>query len=76
MFVYIFCLKCNNNCHCLFSSEISAWIEDKNIRPYVEHREELLKTCKLASFKDAVKRIEEYILDPVVSTNYQVELCI
>lgn len=45
----------------------SAWIEEHNIKPYQEHKEQLIKSCKTAAFKDAVAQIEEYIKNPEVS---------
>ncbi|KAI8441169.1 hypothetical protein MSG28_009407 [Choristoneura fumiferana] len=45
-------------------SEASAWIEDNNIKPYQEFKEQLIKSCKTAAFKEAVNQIEEYIVNP------------
>lgn len=44
----------------------SAWIEENNIKNYLEYKEQLIKSSKTAAFKEAVQKIEEYISDPVV----------
>lgn len=46
----------------------SAWIEDNNIKPYQEYKEQLIKSCKTAAFKEAVNQIEEFIVNPEVGT--------
>lgn len=46
---------------------LSAWIEEANIKPYETHKEQLIKSCKSASFKEAVGQIEAYIKDPEVN---------
>lgn len=50
-----------NNCF------TSAWIEENNIKNYLEYKDQLIKSSKTAAFKEAVQKIEEYISDPVVS---------
>lgn len=45
----------------------SAWIEENNIKNYLEYKEQLIKSSKTAAFKEAVQKIEEYISDPVVN---------
>lgn len=45
----------------------SAWIEESNIKNYLEYKDQLINSSKTAAFKEAVQRIEEYISDPVVS---------
>lgn len=52
---------------CTFFLEHSAWIEENNIKNYLEYKEQLIKSSKTAAFKEAVQKIEEYISDPVVS---------
>lgn len=47
----------------------SAWIEENNIKNYLEFKDQLIKSSKTAAFKEAVQKIEEYISDPVVSKN-------
>lgn len=44
----------------------SAWIEESNIKNYIEYKDQLINSSKTAAFKEAVQRIEEYISDPVV----------
>lgn len=46
---------------------VSAWIEEPNIKPYQEFKDQLIKSCKTAAFKDAISQIEEYIVNPEVS---------
>lgn len=45
----------------------SAWIEENNIKNYLEYKDQLIKSSKTAAFKEAVQKIEEYISDPIVS---------
>lgn len=47
-----------------FGSKNYSWIEDNNLKPYLEHRESIVKTIKNNSLKEAVKRIDEYLSDP------------
>ncbi|XP_055307239.1 cytokine-like nuclear factor N-PAC [Sitodiplosis mosellana] len=42
-----------------------AWIEENNIKNYLEYKDQLIKSSKTAAFKEAVQKIEEYISDPV-----------
>ena len=44
----------------------SSWIEESNIKPYVENRDDLVKNIKNNALKEAVKRIDEYLSDPEV----------
>nr|CAD7439059.1 unnamed protein product [Timema bartmani] len=39
----------------------SAWIEEVNIKPYGEFKEQLIKSSKSGAFKEAVESIEDYI---------------
>lgn len=39
------------------------------MKPYLEHRDAIVKTLKTSSIKEAVKRIDEYLNDPVVISN-------
>lgn len=48
----------------------SAWIEEHNIKPYQEHKEQLIKSSKTIAFKEAVAQIEEYIEHPEVSSEH------
>lgn len=48
-------------------SYYSAWIEENNIKNYLEYKDQLIKSSKTAAFKEAVQKIEEYISDPIVS---------
>ncbi|KAL4702139.1 hypothetical protein ACJJTC_019415 [Scirpophaga incertulas] len=54
----------NVQCIYFFGTNNYAWIEDNNIKPYQEHKEQLIKSCKTAAFKEAVNQIEEYIVNP------------
>lgn len=49
--------------HCIwfFGSNNFAWIEEYSIKPYLEFKEKLSKTCKTALFKRACGDIEDYI---------------
>ena len=58
----------------LFSS---GWIEDTNINPYNEHKEQMVKAGKSkGTFNKAVKEIEDFMKDPAVSStsSYYVEV--
>lgn len=44
-------------------SLFSAWIEETNIKPYLMHKEELVKANKSAPFKEAIEEIENYRKD-------------
>ncbi|CAH0719309.1 unnamed protein product, partial [Brenthis ino] len=54
----------NVQCIYFFGTNNYAWIEEHNIKPYQEHKEQLIKSCKTAAFKEAVAQIEEYIVNP------------
>lgn len=45
----------------------SAWIEESNIKPYLEYKDTLIKSSKSGAFKDAVEAIEEFIANGEVS---------
>lgn len=45
----------------------SAWIEDFNIKPYHEYKEQFTKACKSRAFLDACQAIEKHIVNPPVS---------
>lgn len=40
-------------------------MEESNLKPYFEFKETLEKSSKLATFKEATLRIEEYLRDPI-----------
>lgn len=42
----------------------SAWIENACIKPFEEYRDQFMKSCKTALFKDAIKQIDAYIKNP------------
>lgn len=42
----------------------SGWIEQLNCKPYLDFKDELIKSCKTATFKEAVAEIEAAINDP------------
>ncbi|KAI5632561.1 PWWP domain-containing protein [Phthorimaea operculella] len=54
----------NVQCIYFFGTNNYAWIEENNIKPYQEHKETLIKSCKTVAFKEAVAQIEDYILHP------------
>ena len=45
----------------------SAWIEDFNIKPYHEFKDQFTKACKSRAFIEACQAIEQYITNPPVS---------
>ncbi|KAJ6649852.1 putative oxidoreductase GLYR1 like [Pseudolycoriella hygida] len=47
-----------------FGSKNYSWIEDNNLKPYLEHRDSIVKTIKSNPLKEAVKRMDEYLSDP------------
>lgn len=51
-------------CIFFFGSNNYAWIEESQIKPYLEFKEKLLSSCKSAGFKEAVQQIEEYMTHP------------
>ncbi|XP_063832043.1 cytokine-like nuclear factor N-PAC isoform X2 [Ostrinia nubilalis] len=54
----------NVQCIYFFGTNNYAWIEENNIKPYQEFKEQLIKSCKTAAFKEAVNQIEEFIEHP------------
>lgn len=48
----------------------SAWIEDFNIKPYHEFKEQFSKACKSRAFLDACQAIEKYLVNPPVSYKF------
>ncbi|KAJ8729071.1 hypothetical protein PYW07_006767 [Mythimna separata] len=54
----------NVQCIYFFGTNNYAWIEDNNIKPYQEFKDQLIKSCKTAAFKEAVNQIEEFIVNP------------
>ncbi|XP_045530005.1 putative oxidoreductase GLYR1 homolog isoform X2 [Pieris brassicae] len=51
-------------CIYFFGTNNYAWIEEHNIKPYQEHKEQLMKSSKSAAFKEACNQIEDYIVHP------------
>lgn len=43
-----------------FGTKNFAWIEENNIKPYLAHKEELVKANKSAPFKEAIEEIENF----------------
>ncbi|XP_034241262.1 putative oxidoreductase GLYR1 homolog [Thrips palmi] len=43
-----------------FGTKNFAWIEENNIKPYLPHKEELIKANKTVPFKEAIEEIENY----------------
>lgn len=54
----------NIQCIYFFGTNNYAWIEDNNIKPYQEYKEQLIKSCKTTAFKEAIAQIEDYIEHP------------
>ncbi|XP_076177337.1 nucleosome-destabilizing factor isoform X2 [Ptiloglossa arizonensis] len=48
-------------CIFFFGTNNYAWIEESNIKPYLEYKDTLIKSSKSGAFKDAVEAIEEFI---------------
>ncbi|XP_055612460.1 cytokine-like nuclear factor N-PAC [Uranotaenia lowii] len=59
-------VKKNSPVRCIFffGSNNYAWIEESQIKPYLEFKEKLISSCKSAGFKDAIAKIEDYIANP------------
>ncbi|XP_058058014.1 cytokine-like nuclear factor N-PAC isoform X1 [Anopheles bellator] len=59
-------VKKSNPVQCIFffGSNNYAWIEETQIKPYVEFKDKLLNLCKTAQFKDAVRQIEDFMVNP------------
>lgn len=60
-----------SQCIFFFGTKNYAWIEDVNIKPYLEYRDDLIKTSKSSNFRDAVEHIEAYIKDPSILTELE-----
>lgn len=52
-------------CVFFFGTKNYAFIDDTNIKSYLAHKDELIKSGKTVAFKDAVRQMEEYISDPI-----------
>ncbi|XP_053973823.1 cytokine-like nuclear factor N-PAC [Hylaeus anthracinus] len=48
-------------CIFFFGTNNYAWIEESNLKPYLEYKDTLVKSSKSGAFKDAVEAIEEFI---------------
>ncbi|XP_052892478.1 cytokine-like nuclear factor N-PAC isoform X1 [Anopheles moucheti] len=59
-------VKKNNPVKCIFffGSNNYAWIEETQIKPYLEFKDTLINSCKTAHFKEALKQIEEFRVNP------------
>ncbi|KAK9870041.1 hypothetical protein WA026_006136 [Henosepilachna vigintioctopunctata] len=53
-----------------FGSDNYAWIRLDNLKPFYAFQEKLSSASKLTSFKDAVKKIEDYIENKKKDPNY------
>ncbi|KOB76339.1 Nuclear protein NP60-like protein, partial [Operophtera brumata] len=60
----------NVQCIYFFGTNNYAWIELNNIKPYYEFKEQLIKSCKTAAFKEAVSQIEDFIEHPEKFTEF------
>lgn len=49
--------------HCIyfFGSHNYAWIPEDQLKPYLEFKEKYGTSCKSATFKDAINKIETFI---------------
>lgn len=49
--------------HCIyfFGSHNYAWIPEDQLKPYLEFKEKFASSCKSATFKEAINKIETYI---------------
>ncbi|XP_046394181.1 putative oxidoreductase GLYR1 homolog [Ischnura elegans] len=52
-----------------FGTNNYAWIEEVNIKPYAEYKDQFIKTNKSVPFKDAVEAMESYIKNRGESCN-------
>lgn len=43
-----------------FGTNNFAWIPEDSLKPYAEFRDQYAKSCKTASFKDALSKIDEF----------------
>lgn len=59
-------VKKNNPVKCIFffGTNNYAWIEVTNLKPYEEFKDKYLNSCKTTGFKEAVQKIEEFIVNP------------
>lgn len=61
--------------HFIFVTRIikfSAWIDDKNVLPYLDHKEQMVKLGKPKNtFDKAIIEIENYMTNPDVSFTLQ-----
>ncbi|KAF4520786.1 hypothetical protein B566_EDAN011438 [Ephemera danica] len=57
------CTTCFNFQSPAIGGILSAWIEENNIKPYLEYKEQLMKSNKSANFKEACEAIEKFIKD-------------
>lgn len=57
--------------HQLFNGNLSllcsAWIEETQIKPYLQFKDTHLNSSKSAQFKEALKQIEEFRVNPEVN---------
>lgn len=55
----------------MFCEICSAWVEETKLKPYVEHRDSIVKNIKKKALIEAVKRMDEYLRDPeVIATQH------
>jgi len=52
------------SCVFFFGTDNFAWIEDFNIKPYHEFKDQFTKACKSRAFIEACQAIEQYITNP------------
>uniref|UniRef100_A0A6E8W1D8 Cytokine-like nuclear factor N-PAC n=1 Tax=Anopheles coluzzii TaxID=1518534 RepID=A0A6E8W1D8_ANOCL len=59
-------VKKNNPVKCIFffGSNNYAWIEETQIKPYLQFKDTHLNSSKSAQFKEALKQIEEFRVNP------------
>lgn len=52
------------SCVFFFGTDNFAWIEDFNIKPYHEYKDQFTKACKSRAFIEACQAIEKHIANP------------
>ncbi|KAK9752758.1 PWWP domain [Popillia japonica] len=58
---------------CFFGTHDYAWVDDENIKPYLEFKPILATSSKSSSFKKAVAEIDEYIEKRNSDPNFEIE---
>ena len=53
-------------CIYFFGSHNFAWIPEDQLKPYLEFKEKFASSCKTATFKDAINKIEQYMKNGIL----------